>query len=612
MQASIPVRAPTFVSQRRLFEQKLSELHKCNNLNQLKQLHALIYRSYLHQDPFISTKLITSYSNCRQMVSAISVFNQVQTPNVHLYNTMIRAHVHNSQPLQAFDVFYRMQCDGVWPDNFTYPFLLKAFSGQSYVSVVRMVHAHVEKFGFYSDIFVPNALLDSYSRCGVVGVHAARKLFGAMEVRDTVSWNTMIGGLVKSGEVIEGRKVFDEMPERDSVSWNTMIDGYVKGGEMNAAFELFERMPERNVVSWSTMISGYSKAGDMETARMLFDKMPVKNLVSWTIIISGYAEKGCVKEAIELYDRMEEALLRPDDGTIISVLAACAESGLLGLGERVHETIERSRYKCSVHVCNALVDMYAKCGSLNRALSVFNGMRTRDLVSWNAIIHGLAMHGNGSGALQLFTRMKQEGFVPDKVTLVSVLCACTHGGFVDDGIQYFYNMERDYGVTPEIEHYGCIIDLLGRGGRLNEAFQLVHDMPIKPNNVIWGALLGACRMHNAVELAEEVLNQLVKLEPNDAGNLSMLSNIYAAAGNWDKVSDARLKMKNTGSQKLSGASLIELDNEVHEFTVVDKSHPKSVRIYQMINGLSQHLKKDGYIANEILKENYSGSLGSSL
>ncbi|KAJ4707368.1 Pentatricopeptide repeat-containing protein [Melia azedarach] len=287
------------------------------------------------------------------------------------------------------------------------------------------------------------------------------------------------------------------MPDRDTVSWNTILDGYVKGGEMNLAFELFEKMPERNIVSWSTMIWGYSKDGDMEMAKLLFDRMPAKSLVPWTIIISGYAEKGMAKEAKRLYKQMEEVGLKPDDGTIISILAACAESGLLGLGTRVHASIKRNGFKCSTNVSNALVDMYAKCGSLDDAMSVFNGMTKKDVVSWNAMIHGLAMHSHGEQALELFSRMQGEGFEPDNYTFIGILCACTHAGFIDEGIRYFYSMERDYGILPQVEHYGCMIDLLGRGGRLKEAFRLVQNMPVEPNAIIWGTLLGACRTHNA-------------------------------------------------------------------------------------------------------------------
>ncbi|PPR82145.1 hypothetical protein GOBAR_AA38570 [Gossypium barbadense] len=518
-----------------------------------------------------------------------------------------------------------MQGNGVLADNFTYPCLLKACDS---LELVKMIHTLIEKNGFLSDIFVPNALIDSYSKFGELGIKAALKMFTIMEDRDIVTWNSMIAGLLKVRQLREARKLFDEMPERDIVSWNTILDGFVKAGEMEEAFDLFQKMPQRNVVSWSTMVMGYSKAGDMDMARVLFDKMPLKTLVPWTIIISGYAEKGLAKEAASLYDQMERDGLRLDDGSIISILAACAESGLLAVGVKVHDSIKRLKFKCSVAVCNALVDMYAKCesgllavgvkvhdsikrlkfkcsvavcnalvdmyakcGSLDKAWSVLNRMAKRDVVSWNAMLHGFAMHGHASEALQVFSRMKMEGFQPDRVTFVGVLCACTHAGLIDEGVEYFYAMEKDYGTVPQIEHYGCMVDLLGRGGRLKEAFRLVHTMPFEPNAIIWGTLLGACRLHDAVELAEKVLDLLLELDPSDPGNYSMLANIFAASGDWDSAASVRLRMRSIGIQKPSGASSIEIDNEVHEFTVFDRSHPKFDRIYQMLDRLGQDLKQ---------------------
>ncbi|XP_074269742.1 pentatricopeptide repeat-containing protein At3g29230-like [Silene latifolia] len=596
-------RTPAFISRRRNLEQKLSDLHKCTNLSQIKQIYAQIYKYNLQEDPFIAPKLISAFSNCNQIRLATHVFNQIEYPNVHLYNTLIRAQTHNFQYSNAVITYVNLLKDGNFPDNFTYPFVLRACSGLFSVKMVEMVHTHVEKLGFWGDIFVPNALIDSYCKCGVGvgvgGVGNGRKVFMFMKCRDVVSWNSIIGGLVRVRLVNDARQLFDEMPKRDAVSWNCLLDGYVKEGNMGGASELFERMPERNVVSWSTMVSGYAKIGDMGMARMLFDKMPVKNLVSWTIIISGYAEKGLTKEAIFLYEEMERAGLKLDDGTVISILSACAESGLLGLGKRVHSSMEATRFRCSVAVTNSLVDMYAKCGNVEQALTIFERMTKRDLVSWNVIMRGLAMHGHGETALKLFCRMEREGFHPDRVTFIAVLCACTHMGLVDKGVDYFYAMERDYGLVPQIEHYGCLIDLLGRGGRLEEALKVVRNMAMEPNAIIWGTLLGACRVHNAVELGGEVLQHLIKLNLDDTGNLSTLSNIYAAAGDWDNVANVRRAMKSIGVQKPSGASSIELNGVVHEFTVFDKSHPNSKSIYKMINLLRPQLKRAAYSSKSV-------------
>ncbi|CAN8265931.1 unnamed protein product [Cochlearia groenlandica] len=585
MTTSLPVRAPSWVSSRRIFEENLQDLPKCANLSHVKQLHAQILRRNLHQDLHIAPKLISALSLCRQVNLAVRVFNQVQRPNVHLCNSLIRAHAQNSQPYRAFSVFYEMQSFGLIADNFTYPFLLKACSGQSWLPVVKMIHTHVEKLGLSSDIYVPNALIDCYSRCGVMGVKAAMRLFVKMEEKDTVSWNSMLGGFVKAGELRDARQLFDEMPQRDLISWNTMLDGYARSRDMTKAFELFEKMPERNTVSWSTMVMGYSKAGDMEMARIMFDKMPAKNVVTWTIIIAGYAEKGLVKEADRLVDQMVNAGLRFDAAAAISILAACAESGLLSLGMRVHAAIKRSNLSSNAYVLNALLDMYAKCGSLEKAFDVFNNMPKKDLISWNTMLQGLGVHGHGKEALELFSRMRKEGIRPDKVTFIAVLCSCNHAGLVDEGIEYFNSMVKVYEIVPQVEHYGCLVDLLGRGGRLKEAIKVVQTMPMEPNVVIWGALLGACRMHNEVGIAKEFLDRLVRLDPSDPGNYSLLSNIYAAAEDWEGVANIRSKMKSMGVEKPSGASSVELEDGIHEFTVFDKSHPNSDQIYQMLGSL---------------------------
>ncbi|XP_047334489.1 pentatricopeptide repeat-containing protein At3g29230-like [Impatiens glandulifera] len=590
--SSLSIRAPTWVSRRRLLEHKLSELQEHANLNHLKQVYALIYKENLHQDLFISTKLIDSFSLCGQTMSAVNVFNQTLHHDTRIFNKLIRSHIQNSENPQAFSTFIQMQKVGVQPDNFTYSFILKALFGrQDAFPLVQMVHAAVEKNGFCSDVYVPNSLIDTYSKCGCVS--EARKLFEIMENRDKVSWNSMISGLVKTGELDHARLLFDEMPERNSYSWNIMIDGYVKSGYMNYALELFDKMPERNVVSWTTLISGFCKVGDMKMAGMLFDQMPVKNLVTWTAIISGFAEKGLLKEAISLYEQLKNSSgFQLDDSSIIAILSACAQSGLLGLGKNLHEYMNRTRYNFKTGVSNALLAMYSKCGKLTMAVNVFNEIRKKDLVSWNAMIQGLAMHGQGEEALVLFSRMKREGFEPDEFTFVGVLSACTHAGLTDEGLRFFYEMETKYGIVPRIEHYGCAVDLLGRAGRLMDCFRLVNDdMPMDANAIIWSTLLAACRQYNDVELAKIVEGRLRKLEMKEDGNFSMMSNIYAAAGDWDGVAVVRTQMKNMVFDKVSGASSIELDEEVHEFTAKDTKHKDLENIYRVIDWLGLHLKK---------------------
>jgi pentatricopeptide repeat protein len=293
---------------------------------------------------------------------------------------------------------------------------------------------------------------------------------------------------------------------------------------------------------------------------------------------------------------MKEAAVELDVAAVVSILAACAESGSLALGKRIHRYVRQRNLGRSTHVCNALMDMFCKCGCVNRADYIFDTeIVEKDSVSWNTIIGGFAMHGDGGKALDLFAQMKQQGFRPDAVTLINVLSACTHMGLVEEGRQYFANMETDYGIRPQIEHYGCMVDLLGRGGLIKEAVDMIKSMPWEPNEVIWGSLLSACRLHKNVEYAELAVDELSKLQPSNAGNYAVLSNIYAEAGQWSDMAKARVQMKGTGSQKTAGSSWIELDEAFHEFTVGDRKHPESEQISEMVDRLSSHVKRAGRI-----------------
>ncbi|KAG0501458.1 hypothetical protein HPP92_001530 [Vanilla planifolia] len=587
-------RQPQFISHRRRLEEQLSELHKCSDHRRLVQLHSQIFRLGLHRNPFVASKLIAAYSLCRRPYSAASVFGLVPEPKTNLFNTLIRAFAHNSLPTLSLLAFVRMQRSSIPVDSFTYPFLLKSFSGA--LRPVQLIHAHIVKLGFLSDIFVPNSLVDSYSKAGEAGLCAAMKLFEHMPVRDVVSWNSMIAALVRAGELSDARRLFDEMPNRDIISWNCILNGYTKAGEMVSAFEFFQKMPERNVVSWSTIVLGYCKKGDMEMAKMLFDKMPSKNLVTWTIMISAFAEKGLASQASNVMDRMEEARLELDAGAVVAILTACAESGLLGLGKRVHSAVKRNRMRLTIKISNAMIDMYSKCGDLKEAWNIFMDIKDRDLVSWNSMILGLAMHGHGNKALELFAKMEAEGIMPDRVTFMGVLCACTHKGLIKEARMYFANMEKDYKIVPEIEHYGCLVDLLGRHGLLMEAYNLAKTMPLEPNAIIWGSLLNACKLHNNVDIAEKVLNELMELVPSDPGNFAIICNIYASNRKWDDMAKARMKMKDAGEQKQAGSSWIELEDAVHQFTVGDRMHPQSDGILGMLNRLGQHVKQLGQVA----------------
>ncbi|KAM6591832.1 hypothetical protein CsatA_014437 [Cannabis sativa] len=328
-------------------------------------------------------------------------------------------------------------------------------------------------------------------------------------------------------------------------------------GDMEAAKEVFELMPKRNFFAWSSMISGYCKKGDVKNAEAIFERIPVRNLVNWNSMISGYVQNGLSREALKAFVKMKAEGFKPDEVTIVSVLSACAQLGLMDFGREIHHMIVNKHVNCNLFVISALVDMYAKCGDLNNARLIFEGMMQRNTACWNAMISGFAVHGQCKEALELFARMERSNEKPDTITFLSVLSACGHGGFVDEGIEILSKMEK-YGVAANIKHYGCLVDLLGRAGRLKEAYDLIKTMPMEPNDTVWGAILGACRTHLDMEMAEEVVKEINTLSSSTGSSQNphyvVLSNIYAASERWEKAERLRVMMVNEGLEKTPGRS----------------------------------------------------------
>ncbi|KAF7025164.1 hypothetical protein CFC21_037391 [Triticum aestivum] len=412
-----------------------------------------------------------------------------------------------------------------------------------------------------------NAMLAGYAAAGDTG--QAEALFGRMGSRTSVTWATMIRGFAEKGDMAGARRWFDATPMgmRTVVTWTVLVHGYVAAGDMETARELFYAMPARNVFVWSSMVTGYFKAGDADEARAMFDRVPVRNLVSWNALIAGYAQIGRSEEALHAFHSMLEDRVKPDEFTMASVLSACAQLGSLKQGRKAHEFMDRTRIRKNHFVLNGLVDMYAKCGDLEYARKVFDSIQRRNTECWNSMISALASHGRSEEAIQLFSQMECSEQKPNGVTLLAVLGACTHGGFVEEGLRVF-NSFGAYGVAAGVEHYGCLVDLLGRAGRLEEAHAIVKSMAMEPNEVIWGALLGACRVHDNAEMSERVSDEINQLRSdgastNDAEYI-MLSNILAASERWEQAERVRRKMANHGVEKTPGCSSVELDIPEHK------------------------------------------------
>lgn len=440
--------------------------------------------------------------------------------------------------------------DSVEPNQFTFPSVLKACARSGKLEEGRQVHCLAVKKSLDCDEFVVSTLVRMYVLCG---------------------------------NMIDAHRIFSMR--------------VIKSRNLD---EFTESRQEGEVVLWNVMVDGYVRDGDLVSAKKLFDEMPSRSIVSWNVIISGYAQNGLFKEAIHAFHEMQqigEGKLRPNYVTLVSILPAISRLGALELGKWVHLYAERNGIEIDDVLGSALVDMYSKCGSIEKAVQVFGRLPRRNPITWNSIIGGLAMHGRAREALDYFHEMEKCKVEPTYVAYISVLTACSHAGLVPEGRSVFNHMVNVARFEPRIEHYCCMVDLLGRAGHLDEAEQLITNMPLELDDVILKALLAACKLHGNIEMGERVAKRLMELAPTDSGPYVALSNMFASLENWEAVADLRLTMKEMEIRKDPGCSWIEIDGIIHEFMVEDDSHPRAQEIHSMLKEISDKLRLLGYRPN---------------
>ncbi|KAL1223082.1 Pentatricopeptide repeat-containing protein [Cardamine amara subsp. amara] len=385
--------------------------------------------------------------------------------------------------------------------------------------------------------------------------------------------------------------------DKTHVMVGTAIIGmYSKRGRFRKARLVFDYMEDKNSVTWNTMIDGYMRSGQVDTAVKMFDEMPNRDLISWTAMINGFVKKGFHEEALAWFREMQISGVKPDYVAIIAALAACTNLGALSFGLWVHRYVMSQDFKNNVRVSNTLIDLYCRCGCVEFAREVFDKMEKRTVVSWNSVVVGFAANGNANESLVYFRKMQEEGFKPDAVTFTGALTACSHVGLVEEGLRCFQTMKRDYRISPRIEHYGCLVDLYSRAGRLEDALNVVQSMPMKPNEVVIGSLLAACRNHgNNTVLAERLVKHLTDLNVKSHSNYVILSNMYAADGKWEGASKMRRKMKGLGLKKQPGFSSIEIDDYMHVFMAGDSAHVETAYIREVLELISSDSRLQGCV-----------------
>lgn len=572
-------------------------------------MHAnLITSGHIH-NPSFTSKIILDFAASRHkpiVQFARHLFFEYNFKDPFLWNAIIRSFSHGDEPENAFHVFVQMLLREVLVDEYSFSLVLKSCSRLNLLSKGMQLHGLMSKLGFGSDLFLQNCLICMYIRCGIIQfgrqifnrmpkkdsfsynlmidgyvkcgmVSSARELFDIMpsEMKNLVSWNTMISGYLKLKNGLEhALHLFDEMPERDLVSWNLIIDCCAKNGKMGMAQLLFDRMSKRDVVSWASMVDGYAKAGNVDTARYFFDAMPQRDVISCNAMMVGYVKNGRYHEALKMFhDMLGSAFdLLPDTVTLLTALSATTQLGCIDEGTAIHHYIIEHGFVITGKLGSALVDMYAKCGSIEQAMLVFECIQEKSIDHWNAMIGGLAIHGEGELAFGLFLEMEKGCLEPDDITFIAVLHACGHSGMVKEGLICFEVMRRVHKIVPKVQHYGCMVDILSRAGQIEEAAKFVKEMPIEPNDVVWRTLLSGCTTRENLYIGEPIAKHLIGTDFDDSSSCILLSNMYAQFGLWDNVTRVRRLMKERELNKVPGCSWIELEGTVHEFFVGSKSN----------------------------------------
>ncbi|CAD6203924.1 unnamed protein product [Miscanthus lutarioriparius] len=551
------------------------------------QLHACALRlGLLHPNVFASGSLVHAYLRFGRVAEAYRVFDEMPDRDVPAWNAMLSGLCRNARAADAVALFGRMVGEGVAGDAVTLSSLLPMCVLLGDRALALVMHVYAVKHGLSGELFVCNALIDVYGKLGMLA--EARWVFGGMALRDLVTWNSIISAYEQGGKAAAAVELFH--------AWHLPLLSV----EMNAVHCYVRRRgwDVGDIIAGNAMVDMYAKLSKIDAAQMVFDNLPDRDVVSWNTLITGYMQNGLSNEAIRIYNDMQNHEgLKPIQGTFVSVLPAYSNLGALQQGMRMHALSIKTGLNLDVYVSTCLIDLYAKCGKLVEAMLLFEHMPRRSTGPWNAIIAGLGVHGHGAKALNLFSQMQQEGIKPDNVTFVSLLAACSHAGLVDQGRSFFDSMQTVYGIVPIAKHYACMVDMLGRAGQLDKAFEFIQGMPIKPDSAVWGALLGACRIHGNVEMGKVASQNLFELDPKNVGYYVLMSNMYAKIGKWDGVDAVRSLVRRQNLQKTPGWSSMEVKGSVSVFYsgTQTEPHPQHEEIQRALQDLLAKMKSAGYV-----------------
>ncbi|KAF4360919.1 hypothetical protein G4B88_000550 [Cannabis sativa] len=599
------------------FSTILSVCGRSGSMDEGKEVHCLVLKSGFESFELVGSALLFFYLSCYQIEDAKRVFEELRGGNELVWSVMLVGYVQCSLLRDALDVFMKMpkrdvvgwtalisgyaksengcekalelfksmRDDGVVPNEFTLDCVIRACGRLGVISTGKSVHGLVIKHGFEFEHSIGGVLIEFYS--GFAAITCAKIVYEGIRNPNLNASNSLMAGLISMNRIKEAKMIFDGLKEKDPVSCNLMIKGYAMIGKVEESKRLFEKMKQKTIISSNTMISVYSRNGEIDKALDLFEQTRgKKDTVTWNSMMSGFVHNYQHEEALKLYLSMRKSSVDCTRSTFSVLFHACSCLGSLLLGQSLHGQLNKTPFESNVYVGTSLIDMYSKCGNLADAQKSFICISSPNVAAWTALINAYAHHGLGSNALLQFENMLKTEIIPNAATFVAVMCACRYAGLTKEGMRIYHSMRKDYGLVPTLEHYACVVDLLGRSGRLQEASEFIEEMPIEPDGVIWGALLNACWFWMDMKLGERVAEKMFSLEPKPLYAYIILSNIYAVLGKWEEKMKVRKRLRRIEAKKGPGCSWIELNSRVHVFSVEDKTHPHCNLIHDTLEHLT--------------------------
>lgn len=542
-------------------------LKACSELQDIdegRKVHCQVVKAG-SPDGFVLTGLVDMYAKCGEIEFSREVFDETVDRNVVSWTSMIVGYVQNDCAQEGLILFNQMREALIEANQFTLGSLVTACTKLGFLHQGKWVHGHVIKIGLERNSILVTALLDMYAKCGEI--RDARSVFDELSAIDFVSWTAMLVGYAQRGYPNEALKLFTDkkwagvLP--NCVTITSVLSTCAQLGNLNmgkTVHSLGIKLGLEGPAVINALVDMYAKCHMIEDARYIFETVTDKNVIAWNSIISGYSQNGYSYRALELFHQMRSNSISPDAVTLVSVFSACASLGSFQTGSSLHAyTIKEGLLLSNVHVGTALVNFYAKCGDADSARMVFDGMGEKNTVTWSAMIGACGMQGDGSGSLALFSDMLKDKVQPNEVIFTTILTTCSHTGMVGEGWRYFYSMCQDFNFVPSMKHYACMVDLLSRAGRLEEALDFIENMPVKPDVSLFGAFLHGCGMYSRFDLGEVVIRRMLQLHPDKACYYVLISNLYASDGRWCQVNQVRELMKRRGLSKSPGCSQVDLD-----------------------------------------------------